>query len=384
MSIYIEELLESKIMKKAIVLSGKAGLHNQIERISVYDSPVREDVLERKILKKGDLLITSLFFQKSSGTMVNSFIKMLYDAGCCGICVSNQYLTKLPHEVLEYSDTISFPIIQFDMSISYAEIIETTMELIITNKEYLVNELQIEKLLNNKLSTAEIRETASIMNSNFKENNCVIYINNCILKKEQISSKGLMNYLNSNLEYSAFYYKNAIIIILTFHSDNEKFIKNSIEVIISDVERYYEEYHMGISSIHKSLNTLNEAVNEGIFSYRNSKAFDRKISYYDEIKINRLLLSIENNKEMEKYYSIMVDPVKEYDRQFNGDLLKTLISFFENNGDYKKIAEETYQHPNTIRYKIKMVKSILDMKDNNIEFYTSMSLAIKIGKLLNK
>lgn len=382
MYITIKELLESNVMKNSKVLSGASGLNRQIKRISVHDCPVQADILDRKILKTGDFIITNLFFLKSSPRMIKDFIEMLNNVGCSGICVSNQHLKELPEEVLEYSNGISFPIVQFDLTIPYADIIGTTMELILAGQEYLVNELRLEKLLSGKLPRSEVRDIAYEINQNFKDYNCVINIDNYEIKDKNQNTKAFLDYLNFNLEYSAFYYKKSLIVITTFNTENEKVIKSMIDLIIKETGKYYKEYSIGISDIHKSIIELDETLAEAIFATKNSKYFGEKVSYYSNIGINRLLLPIHDEKEMKKFYSMIIEPIKRYDEQFNSELLKTIISFVKNDGNYKKTAEEFFQHQNTIRYRIKMVKTILNMEQSEIDFYTSISLAIRIGLLL--
>jgi len=384
MGILIKEFLESSVMRKSKVLSGQNGINKDINRISVYDCPVREDVLDRKILKRGDLLITSLFFQKSSAKLLNEFIEMLNSAGCSGICVSNQYLNHLPEEVLKFSNEILFPIIQFDFTISYADIIETIMELIITRQTYLINELRIERLLKEKLLPSEVREIAFEINSNFKKNNCIIYIDNYILKDKYVSSKYLLDFVNFNVNYSAFYYGKSIIMIATFNCDSEKVIKSMMNLIVEEIDKYFKEYKVGISDFHSSITEINQAISESIFASKNSNFFGENISNYNDIGINRLLIPLLGNIEMEKFYSMIIEPIINYEKQINKELLKTVLSFVNNDGNYKKTAKELYQHENTIRYRINTVKSILNMQHSDMKFYESISIAIKIGNLLKK
>ena len=369
------------ILKNFRVLSGMNGADKVIKRISVYDSPVRDDILERKLIKNGDFLITSMFFQKSSGSLINDFIKMLKDAGCVGIFASNQYLQELPGEVLAYSDEIAFPIIQFDMSVPYAEIIEVVMGLILTSQNHLINELRIDKLLKEKLTIHEVKDVALEMNANFKENICVVYIHRYALKDNSLSKKFLIDMLNINREYSAFHYKGSIMIIATFSKNNLNVNKSMIKLILQEMEKYIKDFIVGVSDFHGSLKELDTAINEAIFASRNSQFSEENVSYYSEIGINRLLIPIIGNKELEKFYSNLVGPILEHDRRFHGELMKTAVSFVKNQGDYKKTADEFFQHQNTIRYRINKVKTLLNITTSDFEFYENLSMAIRIARI---
>lgn len=384
MGVYVSDLLQCKLMKKSRVLSGQTGIIRQINRISVYDCPVRDDIIERNILKEGDLIITSLFFQKSSSILLKDFIDMLNNNGCAGICVSNQFLKQLPQDVLIFANEVEFPIIQFDMNIPYADIIELTMELIIAQQTYVINEFRVERLLKEKMSLVDIKAMAYEINPYFKENLSVIYICDYELKDNNISPKSFLDNINYNSSYKAFYYKSSIIVMLTLAKDDEKLMSNMIKVIFREADKCFKHYNAGISDFHSSLSELNEAINESIFSMKNAKLFDEKICFYDDIGINRILIPIMGHEEMIKFYHIIIDPIEEYDKKYNGEFLKTIEFFVKNDGDYKKTAESLYQHENTIRYRIKKIKMLLKMDDSIIRFYESISIAIKMKNLLKK
>lgn len=384
MSIMIKDLLDTNIMKDSKVLCGEKGLNKIIKRISVHDSPVREDLLDRKILKPGDFIITSLFFQKSSGKLINDFIMLLHNSGCCGICISNQYLLSLPEEVVEYSNEIAFPIIQFDSTVPYAEIIGTTMELIIKSQNYLINEMRVERLIKDQLNSMEVREIAFEINSNFKEINAVIFVNNYTYKDGKLSSKSLIDYFNRSSKVSAFYYKKSIMIIITFTESSKKVKEGLMNSALKEIDTYFSDYKIGISGFHNNIDELNQAINEAIFASENSKIFNYKVSNYSKIGVNRLLIPLIGQGEMEKFYLMITDPLVNYDKQYKGDLFVTLISFVKNDGNYNKTAAELFQHVNTIRYRINKIKTILKMDDSDIKFYGSIALAVKIGIIMKK
>lgn len=384
MSIMIKDLMDTNLMKDSMVLCGENGLDKIIKRISVHDSPVREDLIGRKILKPGDFIITSLFFQKSSGRLINDFIMLLHNSGCCGICISNQYLQLLPEEVVKYSNEIAFPIIQFDSTVPYAEIIGTTMELIIKSQNYLINEMRVERLIKDQLNPMEVRETAFEINSNFKEINTVILINNYTFKEGKLSSKSLIDYFNRSSKVSAFYYKKSIMIIITFAESSKKVKDSIINSALKEIDTYFSDYRIGISGFHNSLDELNQSINEAIFAASNSKIFNYKVSRYSKIGVNRLLIPLIGQGEMEKFYSMITDPVVNYDEHYKGDLFVTLISFVKNDGNYNKTAGELFQHVNTVRYRINKIKTILKMDDSDIKFYGSIALVVKIGIILKK
>ncbi len=78
----------------------------------------------------------------------------------------------------------------------------------------------------------------------------------------------------------------------------------------------------------------------------------------------------------------IIEPIKKYDKENHSELYHTLESFIFHDGNYKKVAEDLFQHENTIRYRIKKIKAILNMENSNIKFIESTSIALKVIGLL--
>ena len=62
-----------------------------------------------------------------------------------------------------------------------------------------------------------------------------------------------------------------------------------------------------------------------------------------------------------------IEILEEYDRLHEANLMRTLVSFVSNNGDYSATSEECYQHTNTIRYRIKKAEQLLDLEESTAD-----------------
>jgi len=59
--------------------------------------------------------------------------------------------------------------------------------------------------------------------------------------------------------------------------------------------------------------------------------------------------------------------LEDYDDLHAANLIKTLVSFVTNDGDYTSTSEECYQHANTIRYRIKKAEQLLDLEETDLK-----------------
>lgn len=90
-----------------------------------------------------------------------------------------------------------------------------------------------------------------------------------------------------------------------------------------------------------------------------------------------------DSQELLNFSKKIIEPIKKYDKENHSELYHTLESFIFHDGNFKKVSEDLFQHENTIRYRIKKIKSILCMEDSNIRFIESTSIAIRVIGLLH-
>jgi len=76
-------------------------------------------------------------------------------------------------------------------------------------------------------------------------------------------------------------------------------------------------------------------------------------------------------------------PVKNYDEKYNMELFDTAVKYIENDGKINETANALFLHKNTIRYRIKKIKELLNMEDYEGKFYEQLSIAIKLHKIYN-
>ncbi|WP_432661923.1 PucR family transcriptional regulator [Wukongibacter baidiensis] len=379
MPVTVKKILKLDIFKSVEGIAGETGLNKIIKRVSVIDCPVDEELLDNNIVVQGDFFISNFFVVKDSVDDMVKMVKFLVQSKSSGICILNQYIDKLPKEVVDVANENSYPIFLIDMDIPYADIIRDIMEVIIQNKEDTINEMKIDNILNLEKDENQIERIAYEINNNFIENIATIYIKDFPYDRK---NHYFIEDINSIKYYSALKYRNGILIILSFDKNNKKHINNQFNSIIKQFRSIHEESIIGISNTYNKLGKLRNCIIESLVSCNFSEIFNRNIVYYKELGIYKLLALLTDKVELEEFYNKIILPLKKYDEKYNSDLLETAIKFIANDGDYKKIANAMFQHENTIRYRITKIKQILDMEDKNIEFYSQLYIAIKIHIIL--
>ena len=152
------------------------------------------------------------------------------------------------------------------------------------------------------------------------------------------------------------------------------------EVVISWGIGDYIEGFKGLSeSYHHAITALNIG--------RRKKGKGNRMLYSDT-RIDRILLNLAQNEEMEKVIMSTIQPLVEYDKQRNMDLTGTLKSYNQYQGNVSQTARALNLHRQSLLYRLRKIESLtgLSLIDPDDLFLLDLSLKtweIGIAKNMN-
>ena len=105
---------------------------------------------------------------------------------------------------------------------------------------------------------------------------------------------------------------------------------------------------------------------------------------FDETGAYRLLLSAmsENPAELQRFYSETVEPLVAYDRQYETDLVRTLETFLEADGNVAGTAQRLFTHRHTIYYRLERVRELSGLDVSSSDGREKLSLGLKAMRVL--
>jgi sugar diacid utilization regulator len=106
-------------------------------------------------------------------------------------------------------------------------------------------------------------------------------------------------------------------------------------------------------------------------------AFERTGAY-------RLLLSAmsENPSELQRFYAETVEPLAAYDEQYETDLVRTLETFLEADGNVAGTAQRLFTHRHTIYYRLERVRELSGLDVSSSDGREKLSLGLKAMRVL--
>ena len=378
MAITVQETLELDILKGFKVIAGKKGLSNKIMNVAVWDYETGD--LIAKNFRQGDFALSTLVAIKDRIEELYEIVERMIAVGISCLAIKNIYFDHVPEEVIELADKKHFPLMLF--TDTYTEdVIVHVNKAINENKEYENLALKIDSILYNNLNELSIKEIARKININFKEKNIVAFC-----KKKNNKLRGIKNFSDKELEEDfskVISYKDGYILINTFEEAQQKDIDKTILRRLKWWGFTQKEYIIGVSGLYENLGDLNNSIQESLHAFKYSMTYKKDISFFNEIGTNKVILPLLDNPWVLKYYNEMIEPLIIYDRNNQGELLKTAVKYIENNGDIKVTAQELFQHGNTVRYRLDKINKILSENCKIQHFYEELAVAVRIYTLLN-
>jgi PucR family transcriptional regulator, proline-responsive transcriptional activator len=141
---------------------------------------------------------------------------------------------------------------------------------------------------------------------------------------------------------------------------------------------------IGISNPYSELRNLKKSFQEALFAAIDSLVNGEDVKDYEQIGLVGFLAPFRNEEWTDVYYNNLHARLYNYDKTNESNLMQTLIAYVRNGGNIAKTAEATFQHSNTIRYRLEKIKSVMgitDAPDAEIQLYVFVRLH-EIKKLL--
>jgi purine catabolism regulator len=102
--------------------------------------------------------------------------------------------------------------------------------------------------------------------------------------------------------------------------------------------------------------------------------------YYPDLSIYRLLFQLEHSPEIISFQEETLGPL--FTHEGAGELVHTLETYFEFNGNLSQAAEALFIHRNTLIYRLERIEAITNLDLDNPEERLAMQLALRIHRML--
>lgn len=180
------------------------------------------------------------------------------------------------------------------------------------------------------------------------------------------------------------------LVFLDISNCNTENVKGYTENLAQDVKDYVENnfsclFSIGIgrpvnkiSRFSKGFEEANQALVIGKRALGKGKIYN-----FEDMGVYRILFSVEDNKSLQEFYLEYLEPLVQYDQKNNTELVSTLEKYYKCNANVLVTAEKLFMHRNTLNYRLKRIRQILNTDIDEPEIKMCLFLALKIKRFLN-
>ena len=258
------------------------------------------------------------------------------------------------------------------------------------------------RLLNGSLSDAEEDEAAHILNLKESEEYRVITFSlksekseekfNASQRREmEFTEKEITRYLPKEYIYG---YTNQIVYI---HKEDKKESQREFRKKVEELQQHVQqtlfqrkvdvEFRIGIGKCVCGYHNLNKSYEDSQMAIKYIEIFreivgDKYKSVVDFSKIGffRIFANMTDKEQIRSYIPDSLYNLYQYDQQKNGELVRTLECYLNNNQSIKKTSQLMYVHYRTVSYRLEKIEEIAGMDFTNV----SEMLAVRNGLIILK
>ncbi|HVX32836.1 MAG TPA: helix-turn-helix domain-containing protein [Solirubrobacterales bacterium] len=145
-------------------------------------------------------------------------------------------------------------------------------------------------------------------------------------------------------------------------------------------------FHLTIGRSRRSADPvdLHRAGAEASLAVNVGEAEGRPLLAFEDTGAYRLLLPAmsDDPAELERFYAETIEPLADYDEQYETELVNTVEAYLDNDGNVAATAKQLFTHRHTVRYRLERVRELCGHDVSSTEGREKLGLGLKAMRVL--
>lgn len=366
------------------LICGESNMNNLVHWVHMLEDPETASFLH------GQELIFSTGIGHEKTDWLLDFAKGLISYQASGLVLNiGPYIQSVPEDLIAYCRELNFPLFTIPWKTRIVDITNDFCRKIIKSEE---NEVTAAGAFRDAIfspeKTSEYRPVLERKEFDMEAEFCVVALSFQAPSNENFSDydKAVRFYLTKSLinisdRFNVFRQDKYLIVVL--QNFPEDIVEKAMDGLHEELKYGYPNYRInaGISVNDLGIQSLPRNYKRAIALLHIAERQDKTRLSYRNSGLHQLLIEVEDPKALKRFYEETLGQLEAYDKKYQTDYLLTLKSYLDNNSSVQEVAKETYVHRNTINYKIKKIKEILQC-DLDYQDGLKLLLAFHIKELL--
>lgn len=381
----VMEMLSHPTFSDFRLITKRAGLNNRIRNAGILDWESGEALDDA--FSPGDFVVTTLSQYRDEPEIADLVIEALIEKKISALAIKDIYFSDVSEHIKLFAEQHRIPIFIFSES-GTADVIhalKSEMAFFEINRQATH---RIREIMYQTADEADIDILARDINPFFTNNLiCGFAIPLDFDNRETILEQmtdDYQKYLNAvsidpEASYSILFFSVGICIIYT-DQRQERDLREDLRMLVNQFSVDLKGFTVGISEQMHRLSDIGLAAKQAIYASADANMNNMSLQYYSDMGITKILYPLRSDYWIRSYYEDMQDRISIYDSEHDSHLIETITDFVRCDGDIKKTAEISYQHPNTIRYRIRKAQEILGIK-SSMDFRTQLYVMVRLSEI---
>jgi len=381
MAVTVRDLLKLDIMKDFKVEAGAGGLDRSISTTEILDFEFLKEGEEYrgKSFEGDSIVLTSLLFAKDHPEQIRDAIQKLHYLNVHCMAYKPVIFRQLPEDALAYADQTGLVILKFGNDEFFEDIIFAVKELTRKTGELEQIEPLVEEMLKRPFGSAEMAETAELMNPLFRPYLTAYCINDSKADAETMLHKIKFINLPEKLKRVAFVCRcrDRYLLILSTDEEDSLELQEMLDSVLTCYGVKKTGAVIGISSTTRLADGIDRCIAQAYWSQVVAEIEKTDVKYYRELGIYKLFVPWPGTRAASEFMEGYLMPLISESGN-DEELLETAICYVLADGDMNVAAERMFCHKNTIRYRVGKLQERLDPDSGEKVFFQNLSAAVKI------
>lgn len=352
--------------------AGAKGIHRTISNVVILDHEGFDG--NYTDFHEGDFVITNLLYAKDNPELIFPSFAKLLSIGVSAIAIKSIYYHELPKQVVALAEAHSLPIFFFD-SVYIEDVILNIVDYLRSSEKNSYLENLVDSILYADPPLTVIKQLLSHCCPDNRHYVSSLYLTNpSPMAKTSIQRGSIEKQFFDTTDIFFLIYKKGIL-MLYFSQE----IRSSTEImqkwqsVLNGLRLHSAGSQIGVDDEMLPIRQIDITIRRSIYTNRCCAQDKQSKAVYSSVHLRTLMLSLSENRYAHAYLIDLCEEIRSYDRKQNIHLMETLYAYAACLFHIDKTAKKLDQHPNTIRYRLNKIKSILRCT-NDFEFQMIVGL----------
>ncbi len=175
-------------------------------------------------------------------------------------------------------------------------------------------------------------------------------------------------------------------IVAVVPAEGEEQLARASDALANELDEGLTGFTVGVSRSRVASDPVDlyRAGQEALLAANVGEAESTRVLAFEDTGAYRLLLPAmsEDPAELERFYSETVEPLVAYDEQYETELVTTVETYLENDGNVAATAQQLFTHRHTIRYRLERARELCGHDVTSTEGREKLGLGLKAMRVL--